>query len=264
MLPRREQMGLHRHLMAAQGGHHGQGVLHRHAAVRHRVPQKGRAGGPADVLVQGEILIPRGAGLAAAHMGDGPHMGVLVRGDDRVAQHHGVGPVFPAPVVVGFQKFRVVPQGAQGGRQMPPGGEPAHRDALRVAVPFRPLPQGGHRLRKLPQGPEILGFLPHGIGEEEHVVTPGEKPLGHRVRLPLGDHLVPAAGAHHHGGEPLPPHRHLGDGGVQPPLHLGLCIRAGPETHQFHFAPTPSAVFSILGAGGRFVKTGLAICPGFR
>src|SRR5699024_762299 len=88
-----EEVGLGRHPGVVQGGEHLQAVLHGDAVVLHGVPQKGRAGVLGDVLVQGEVLVAGGAGLAAADVADGALVGKFVGGDDRVAQNHGVGPV---------------------------------------------------------------------------------------------------------------------------------------------------------------------------
>ena len=160
-----------------QGGEHLQAVLHGDAVVLHGVPQKGRAGVLGDVLVQGEILVAGGAGLAAADVADGALVGKFVGGDDRVAQNHGVGPVLTAVVIVVLQKRRVVPQRAQGGRQVPAGGEPAHGHALRVHPVVRGLlPDEPEGFGELFQGLEILCLLPGGVDQREHLVSPGEEP----------------------------------------------------------------------------------------
>ena len=172
-----EEVGLGRHPGVVQGGEHLQAVLHGDAVVLHGVPQKGRAGVLGDVLVQGEILVAGGAGLAAADVAQGHHVGMLVRGDDRVAQNHGVGPVLAAVVVIVPQKFLIVPQGAQRGRQVPTGGEPAHGHALRVhPVVRRLLPDEPEGFGELFQGLEILCLLPGGVDQREHLVSPGEEP----------------------------------------------------------------------------------------
>ena len=129
------------------------------------------------MLVQGEILVAGGAGLAAADVADGALVGKFVGGDDRVAQNHGVGPVLAAVVVIVPQKLLIVPQGAQGGRQVPAGGEPAHGHALRVHPVVRGLlPDEPEGFGELFQGLEALGLFPGGVDQREHLVPPGEEP----------------------------------------------------------------------------------------
>ena len=89
-----EEMGLIGHFRFLKGGHQFQAVFRRHTIVCDSVPQKSGACPFIYVPVQGKIGVARRSLPAAADIFKGFHMSIFVRGDYRISQDHGVGPVF--------------------------------------------------------------------------------------------------------------------------------------------------------------------------
>ena len=142
-------------------------------------------------------------------------MRVLVRADDRIAQHGGVGPHVLGRKPQLLPQLGMLPQAAQACRQVAAGREAHHRNPVRIGMPlcrmaahigdgrrrvvlgqregvFRRLVVPGRRV--LPAN-LILRLRTHAVPEDEHVEALRQKAQRDRLGLPLAAKRIAAAGA---------------------------------------------------------------------
>ena len=125
-----EKVQLKRHLVGCQSRGQQHGILHRHRGIFHSVPDVEGRQSVTDLIF--ETHRPAQGGIVTAEVADRAVMPKFAAGDDRVAQHHGIGQSLFSADAECLPNRLSVPQDCRGRRKMAACREAADRDLGRV------------------------------------------------------------------------------------------------------------------------------------